>query len=67
MRGCVIVLAHASGADTLTSGKVQLIDYVSRKQKHVCRATFVAELFAAVDTADMLMMSNGALYALQHG
>eukprot|EP00974_Lingulodinium_polyedra_P068994 6679910-Lingulodinium_polyedra.AAC.1 len=59
MRGCVIVLARASGEDTLASGKVQLIDYVSRKQKHVCRATFAVELFAVVDTADMLMMLNG--------
>eukprot|EP00974_Lingulodinium_polyedra_P127795 11203572-Lingulodinium_polyedra.AAC.1 len=60
MRGCVIVLAHASSDDTLVSSKVQLIDYVSRTQKHVRRATFAAELFAAVDAADMLMMLNGA-------
>eukprot|EP00974_Lingulodinium_polyedra_P110758 10711654-Lingulodinium_polyedra.AAC.1 len=67
MRGCVIALAHDSGADTLAASKVQLIDYVSRKQKRVCRATFAAALFAAVDTVDMPMMLNGALYELQHG
>eukprot|EP00974_Lingulodinium_polyedra_P111423 10777188-Lingulodinium_polyedra.AAC.1 len=60
MRGCVIVLANTSGEDTLASSKVQLIDYASRKQKHVCRSTFAAELFAAVGAADMLMMLNGA-------
>eukprot|EP00974_Lingulodinium_polyedra_P011116 1072255-Lingulodinium_polyedra.AAC.1 len=60
MRGCVIAFGHASGEDTLASSKVQLSDYVSSKQKHVCRATFAVELFAAVDTADMLMMLNGA-------
>eukprot|EP00974_Lingulodinium_polyedra_P021809 2106209-Lingulodinium_polyedra.AAC.1 len=60
MRGCVIALAHASSDDTYVSRKVQFIDYVSRKQNHVCRATFAAELFAAVDTAGMLMMLNGA-------
>ena len=67
MRGCIIVLANAASPDTMCSGKVQVLDYVSRKQKHVCRATFAAELFAAVDTADMLIMLNGALYELQHG
>ena len=67
MRGCVIMLATASGPDVMNSGKVQVLDYVSRKQKHVCRATFAAELFAAVDTADMLIMLNGVMYELQHG
>eukprot|EP00974_Lingulodinium_polyedra_P058613 5643748-Lingulodinium_polyedra.AAC.1 len=67
MRGCVIVFARASSEDTLVSSRVQLIDYVSRKQKHVCRAIFAAEVFAAVDSADMLMLLNGALYELQHG
>eukprot|EP00974_Lingulodinium_polyedra_P008100 771144-Lingulodinium_polyedra.AAC.1 len=67
MRGCVIALAHASSEDTLALSKVQLIDYVSRKQKHVCRATFAAELFAAVDTADVFAMLDGALRELQHG
>eukprot|EP00974_Lingulodinium_polyedra_P095948 9300321-Lingulodinium_polyedra.AAC.1 len=60
MRGCAIVLAHASSGDTLASSKVQLIDYVSRKQKPVCRSIFAAELLAVVDTADRRMMSNGA-------
>eukprot|EP00974_Lingulodinium_polyedra_P051542 4959224-Lingulodinium_polyedra.AAC.1 len=67
MRGCVIVFAHASSDDTLASSKVQLIDYVSRKQKPVCRATFAAELLAVVGAADVLLMLNGALYELQHG
>eukprot|EP00974_Lingulodinium_polyedra_P071685 6934937-Lingulodinium_polyedra.AAC.1 len=60
MRGCVIVLARASSDDTLALSQVQLIDYASRKRKHVCRATCAAELFAAVDAADMFMMLNGA-------
>eukprot|EP00974_Lingulodinium_polyedra_P083364 8070294-Lingulodinium_polyedra.AAC.1 len=60
MRGCVIVLANAADPGALRSGKAQLIVYVSRKQKHVCHATFAAEIFAVVDTADMLMMLNGA-------
>eukprot|EP00974_Lingulodinium_polyedra_P066232 6409120-Lingulodinium_polyedra.AAC.1 len=34
MRGGVIVLANAVDPDALRSGTVQLIDYVSRKQKH---------------------------------
>eukprot|EP00974_Lingulodinium_polyedra_P092271 8941187-Lingulodinium_polyedra.AAC.1 len=67
MRGCVVVLARASSEDTLASSKVQLIDYVSRKQTHVCRAIFAADLFAASGAADMLMMLNGALYERQHG
>eukprot|EP00974_Lingulodinium_polyedra_P133339 11225219-Lingulodinium_polyedra.AAC.1 len=60
MRGCVIVLVHASSKDTVASSSVQLIDYVSRKQKRVCRAIFAAEHFAAVDIADMPMLLNGA-------
>eukprot|EP00974_Lingulodinium_polyedra_P010752 1036176-Lingulodinium_polyedra.AAC.1 len=36
-------------------------------RKYVCRATFAAELFAAVDAADMLMILTGALYEFQHG
>eukprot|EP00974_Lingulodinium_polyedra_P002897 270801-Lingulodinium_polyedra.AAC.1 len=67
MRGCVIVLARASSDDALAWSKVQFIDYVSRKQQRVCRATFAAELFAVVDTADMLMLLNGAPSELQHG
>eukprot|EP00974_Lingulodinium_polyedra_P026839 2587498-Lingulodinium_polyedra.AAC.1 len=67
MRGCIEVLAHASGEDTFVSSKVQLIDSVSRKQTHVCRAAFEVELLISVDTADVMMMFNGALYELQHG
>eukprot|EP00974_Lingulodinium_polyedra_P065061 6289230-Lingulodinium_polyedra.AAC.1 len=58
MRGCFIVFARASRDDALASSSVQLIDYVSRKQKHVCRTTLAAEFFVALDTADMLMMLN---------
>eukprot|EP00974_Lingulodinium_polyedra_P022717 2194708-Lingulodinium_polyedra.AAC.1 len=64
---CVVVFAHASGDDTLALSKVQLVDYVSRKQKHVCRAIFAAEFVVAADTADVLMMLNGVLYELRHG
>eukprot|EP00974_Lingulodinium_polyedra_P051607 4964909-Lingulodinium_polyedra.AAC.1 len=67
MHGCVVAFAQASGEDTLASSKVQFIGYVSRKQKHVCRASFAVELFVAVDIADMLMMLNGVVYELQHG
>ena len=66
MRGCVIVRAGADPADS-TSLNVQVLDYVSRKQRHVCRATFAAELFGAVDSIDALLQLCSVQYELCNG
>ena len=38
----------------LRSSTVHMIDYASRKQRHVTRSTFAAELFSATDAFDQL-------------
>ena len=48
LRGCFVFLVEI-GKDGKPGGKCMLIDYYSRKQVHVCRSTFAAELFAVID------------------
>ena len=56
VRGCAVVLMPSSGTmdSDLRNTCVHLIDYASRKQRHVTRSTFAAELFAATDAFDQL-------------
>jgi hypothetical protein len=44
-----------------------LLEFQSRKQRHVCRSTFAAELFAATDTADLLYLIGIAIAELKLG
>ena len=48
MRGSLLCLVEVN-AQGSPMGKVQVIDWFSRKQPHVCRSTFAAELHAALD------------------
>merc|ERR1712015_468717 len=56
MRGCVVMLVpkHGTLEQDIKRGDVHLIDYASRKQRHVTRSTFAAELLAAADAFDQL-------------
>ena len=48
---------RVSGSPDTNSGRVaHLIDYYCRKQRHVTRSTFGAELYAACDAADHSML-----------
>ena len=48
LRGYFVLIVEAGAVDH-PGGLLHVIDYVSRKQSHVCRATFAAELFALLD------------------
>ena len=53
-RGAFVLLAAMDGQRT-PGGQVHLLDWVSKKQSHVCRATFSAELFASLDAANLAL------------
>ena len=44
-----------------------ILEYACKKQKHVCRSTFVAELFAAVDAIDAALHIATAMLELVAG
>eukprot|EP00972_Heterocapsa_arctica_P075235 11099634-Heterocapsa_arctica.AAC.1 len=48
-------------------GQVQVLDLYGRKQPHVCRSTFAAELHAALDAIDQGMVIQGVLAELKVG
>ena len=50
-----------------TNLSINLIEWTSRKRRHVCRATYSAELFAAVDTTDTAVLINLALHEIMYG
>ena len=60
MRGCILLLMgsdpdaerwekNVRGRGPCPGGRCQVIDWFSRKQQHVCRSTFAAELHGALD------------------
>ena len=49
------------------TASVHVLDYSCKKQRHVCRSTFGAELFAACDGADHGMLLAQILHEIQHG
>eukprot|EP00972_Heterocapsa_arctica_P017795 2629053-Heterocapsa_arctica.AAC.1 len=48
-------------------GQVQVLDWYARKQPHVCRSTFAAELHAALDAINQGMVIQGVLTELKVG
>ena len=48
MRSGLVVLTDKEGL-TVGDNKAQLLEYVSRKQSRVCRSTYAAELYSALD------------------
>ena len=65
-RGAFIMLASGDGQHT-PGGQVHLLDWVSKKQTHVCRATFSAELFALLDAANVALKVSSVLAELLWG
>jgi len=66
-------LALRSGIIALTSvdtvGKVQVqpIEYLCKKQQHVCRSTYAAELHSALDLVSLALLINTAVTEILHG
>ena len=73
MRGCVVCrLSHScivsEGTTTkLKSGTSHILEYASRKQRHVTRSTFAAELFGACDCMDLVWVVGLALHEIEMG
>ena len=66
MRGCLIMLVDGDGIND-PSGSVQVLDWYSRKQPHVCRSTFAAELHAALDAVNQGIVIQGLLTETELG
>jgi len=49
LRGCFVLLVDSSFGENRLGGAVHILEFMSRKQAHVCRATFSAEMFALLD------------------
>jgi hypothetical protein len=67
MRGCMIMIVDNSFGTDSPGGKVQLLDWYARKQPHVCRSTFAAELHAALDAINQGMVIQAVLTELKVG
>ena len=65
MRGCFALLVEYS--DDQPTGNVQIVDWFSRKEPHVCRSTFAAELHAALDGLNQGMLIQTAIHEMLHG
>ena len=75
MRGCVVIrtssqslhmLADCSEA-RLRESPCHILEFASKKQRHVTRSTFAAELFGATDTADTMLVVVLALHEVETG
>eukprot|EP00971_Amphidinium_carterae_P176268 3494277-Amphidinium_carterae.1 len=70
VKACVLLLGGSK-----PGGPVQIVDWYSRKQTHVCRSTYAAELHALSDgrsfllhTAGLLLLHTaGLLHEVLHG
>ena len=66
IRANMIFVAGGAGPDT-PSGDCCLIDYCSRKQKHVCRSTFSAELHSLCSAVSVGILLVGFFTELING
>ena len=60
------MLVSGDGAAT-PGGRVHILDWASKKQTHVCRATFSAELFALLDSANAALKLSAVIAELYWG
>ena len=75
MRGCVVIRTSSSSlrmiADCsearLREAPCHILEFASKKQRHVTRSTFAAELFGATDTADTMLVVVLALHEVETG
>ena len=66
MKGAMFALRSMSGSAG-PGGKWMLLEWYSRKQRHVTRNTWSSELFAIVDAADFLLILGSVFYEVVHG
>ena len=66
MKGVFILLA-GGGTGRVISDVVHILDYAARKQQHVTRSTFAAELFSARDGVDHGLLVNITLHEIERG
>ena len=72
MRGCVVIRADASslsllGGDGVRASRYHVLVYASKKQRHVTRSTFAAELFGRCDTIGTMLAVILALQEVEIG
>ena len=66
MKGVFILLA-CGGTGRVVSDVVHILDYAARKQQHVTRSTFAAELFSACDGVDHGLLVTITLHEIERG
>ena len=66
MKGGIFLL-HSAAPGQVISGTAQILEFYSRKQRHVCRSTYAAELFSLTEVADVAIHLSSALYEVAHG
>ena len=73
MRGCVVCrlgsdcIVTDGSTEKLKGGATHILEFASRKQRHVTRSTFAAELFGACDCMDLILVVNLALHEIEMG
>ena len=66
MKGAMFALVSMADSDG-PGGRWMLLEWYSRKQRHVTRNTWSSELFAVVDAADFLMILGSVFYEIVNG
>lgn len=66
MRSGLIVLGNKDGP-TIGDNQIQIIDFVSKKQSRICRSTYTAELYSALDLMALGNVINLALTEILTG
>ena len=80
MRGCLLLLMGTDRADecwrrdvpadrrgACPGGRCQVVDWYARKQPHVCRSTFAAELHGALDAHGQALIVQHLLTEIMQG
>ena len=67
MRGYFIVRGNSDYLKTGATMSIHILDYAAGRQRHVVRATFSAELFAATDTLDTGLLQVVTLEEITRG
>ena len=76
MRGCAVIRADSTAtklitedcsSDRLRQSTCHILEFASKKQRHVTRSTFSAELFGCCDTCDTLLVVVLALHEVETG
>ena len=66
MRGAFLLLVETDGM-TSPGGRCNVVDYYAKKQSHVVRSTWGAELAQLSDGADNLLVLHGFFHEVRHG